>query len=206
MGLDLEAVEKTFRGLIRTLLIMPANSVRRANQFNPPPAGNQKEEFATVLIQEIGPLGWDEVTYLDTTESGYGQTGFGQGGFGQGEAGGFGEGGFGDDGFGEDVTNDIVELITGQRHFVASVQFFRGKAMLQAMRLGALLQSSNAREALIAAGIGLGKIGSPKEVSKVIDTFYETRSQMDIEFYLINQEEVAMQTFGKFSSAIYFEP
>lgn len=177
MPIDLPTVEQAFRATVRTLLGMAANSVRRANQFNPPPAGDQKTQFATVLVNEVDGRGWDDVTYA---------------------AAGFGEDGYGDG----NLDENVIESITGQRHFIASVQFFRGNAKSQAMRLKTLLQSSNGLQELQAAGIGLGKIGDIRDLSKLTDTFFEARAQFDVEFYLINQEQADLPTFGTFPVSI----
>jgi hypothetical protein len=185
MSLDLDLIEQTFRGVIRSILGMQPQSVRQANQFNPPPAGDQSQQFATVLVQEIGPTGWDEVTYATP-----------------GGDVGAGDQGFGSDGYGGDEVLTVTEQITGQRHFVASIQFFRGNARVQAVRLSQLIQSSNAVSSLLAAGIGIGKIGAVRNLTAVVDTFYEERSQIEIEFYVVVQEAVTMQTFGTFAGTL----
>jgi|GEM_PF-2971383 hypothetical protein len=179
MPIDLATVEKAFRATIRTLLAMPANSVHRANQFNPPPAGGQSTQFATVLVTEVDSTGSDDVTY-ESADSGFGTSGYGQ----------------------VAPSEDVVEVITGMRHFTASVQFFRGNAKFQAMRLKTLLQSSNGLQQLQAAGIGLGKMGPIRDLSKVTDTYFEQRSHFDVEFYVVNQEQVDMSTFGTFPVSI----
>jgi hypothetical protein len=177
MPIDLTVLEPAFRATIRTLLGMPANSVKRANQFNPPPAGDQATPFATVLVSEVGGEGWDDVTYANA--------------------------GFGQDGFGEGNEDDnVIETITGIRHFTASIQFFRGNAKSQAMRLKTLLQSTAAIQQLQAAGIGLGKLGDVRDLSQVVDTYYESRAQLIVEFCAINQETATVATFGSFPLSI----
>jgi hypothetical protein len=177
MPINLEALESDFRAVIRTVLEMPEHSVRRANQKNPPPAGDQATPFATVLVSEVGSTGWDDVTYSGVP---YGQDGFGEDEFG----------------------TTIIETITGQRHFTASIQFFKGKAKSQADRLKALLQSSTALQLLQAAGIGLGKIGEVRDLSQVVDTYYESRAQLNVEFYAVNQEQSLLASFGSFPVSI----
>jgi hypothetical protein len=186
MPLKLTSIEQAFRANIRTLLGMPENSVRRANQFDPPPAGDQETQFATVFIQQVGGIGWDEITHANPTidQDGYGQ------------------GGSGDGGAGTGAVNDVTEFITGNHLFVASVQFFRGDAIDQIERLGMLLQSSPSIQALLAAGIGLGKIGAIRNLSQVVDSFYENRAQMDVEFYVVDREQVDLATFGFFPVTI----
>jgi hypothetical protein len=184
MPLDLTAIEKAFRLNIRTLLQMPENSVRRANQFDPPPAGDQETQFATVFIQQLGSTGWDEVTHQDVSGDG-----------------GYGEGGYGDGGYGTGESEDVTEFITGQRHFIASVQFFRLDALSKANSLTALLQSSTSVQTLLAAGIGLGKIGTVRNLTTDVDSFFENRAQLDVEFYVISQEQVDLPTYAEFEVA-----
>ncbi len=184
MPIPLATIEQNFRENIRTLLGMAANSVRRANQTDPPPSGGQQDQYATVLVNEIGTYGWDEVTYTDPSQAGSGEQGSGEGPY------------------GGDETTDLTENITGQRHFTASVQFFRGNAIVMANTLGALLQSSNGIAANVADGICIAKIGPVRNLSALVDTFFENRAQMDIEFNYINQEQVDMPTFATFGGQI----
>jgi hypothetical protein len=163
---------------------MPENSVRRANQFNPPPSGGQEDQYATVLIQEIGTYGWDEVTYTDPSDAGSGESGSGS------------------DGYGGSETTDLTENITGQRRFMASVQFFRGNAIVLANTLGALLQSSASVAAMVADRICISKIGPVRNLSALVDTYFENRAQMDIEFNYVNQEQVDMPTFATFGGQL----
>lgn len=185
MPIDLTVIEPAFRATIRTLLGMADDSVRRANQFNPPPAGDQKSQFATLLITEVDGGGWDDVTYasIPNVDMGYG------------------EGSYGDGGYGEGVIS-VSETLTGMRYFTASIQFFRGNAKSQAMRLKTLLQSSAALQQLQAAGIGLGKIGTIRDLSKLTDTYIEQRAQLDVDFYVVNQEQLTLPTFGSFPVSV----
>lgn len=182
MALNLDAIEQGFRTAVQVLLGMQPDSVRRANQFNPPPAGDQAEQYATVLVQQLGNVGWDEVTHSNVPEP----------------TGGWGEDPDGSGGFGTGGVNDVVETITGQRHFVASVQFFRGNALVQANRLTQILQSSTCMQQMLAAGIGIGKIGAVRNLSLLVDTYFENRGQLDIEFYVVSVEQLTLATYGKF--------
>lgn len=184
MPIALATIEQNFRANVQELLGMPANSVRRANQQNPPPSGGQEDQYATVLIQDISTYGWDEVTYVDPSQAGLGQQGSGDGPLGGQE------------------TTDLTENITGQRHFTASVQFFRGDAMVKANTLTALLQSGGSIAAMVADGICIAKIGPIRNLPALVDTFFENRAQLDIEFNFINQEQVDMPTFATFGGQI----
>jgi hypothetical protein len=190
MALNLEAIETVFRKNIRMLLALPENSVWRANQQNPPQVEDQSFQFCTVLVQQIGPVGWDEVGYQDVPAPG--NPGFGQGGMGGG-------------GYGNGEVEDVNEFITGTRRFMASVQFFRGNALTRANSLTQLLQSTSSLQALQAAGIGLVKIGAVRNLSQVVDTYFENRAQIDIEFNVVSQEQTDMPTYGEFEFAPNFE-
>ena len=85
---------------------------------------------------------------------------------------------------------------------MASVQFFRGDAMVLANTLGALLQSSASVAAMIADGICISTIGPVRNLSALVDTFFENRAQMDIEFNYVNQEQVDMPTFATFGGQL----
>jgi hypothetical protein len=76
----LDAVQKDFRAMVRELLGMPDNSVRKANNNPGSPAGKPNEQFATVLFTSIQSTGHDANLYHDNedeeqtvTETGIGQ-------------------------------------------------------------------------------------------------------------------------------------
>ncbi len=58
--LDLKDVNKSVRGIIRTLLAMPADSIRPADQNAP--AGKEDQQFGTVKLNLIEAIGDDAVT------------------------------------------------------------------------------------------------------------------------------------------------
>ena len=159
---DLTGINKTVRELVRTLLNMPANSVRPANQNAP--AGAKTEQFATVLITIIDRTGWDESNLKNEISP----------------------------------STNVAETIIGQRKFTASVQFFRGDAYTKAARLGILLQTSSAIGKMQAVGLGLVKVGAATNLTAVVDTFWEERGQIIIEFHLVQVETVSTPTFGRF--------
>lgn len=159
-------VNRKLRELIRLTLGMPANSVRPANQHSP---AEGTEQFASVLVINVEPTGWDdsrfENTPLTITEAGM----------------------------------PVKETIIGQRKIVASVQFFRDNAYEQAMRLGVLLQSSAAQERMELAGFGLIRATTAKDLSAVANTLFEPRGQIDLELHLISSESAQTPTFGTFT-------
>ena len=166
---DLLEVNKRIRTLIRTLLAMPENSVRRANQTAP--TGSQSEQFATVFISWINRTGWDDLTLKNQIAP----------------------------------SLDVDETVVGQRHLSASIQFFRGDAYTKAQRLEALLQTSKAISAMQAANLGLVRIGQARNITGLVDTYWEERGQIDIEFHVIADEITALPTFGRFPIQINTE-
>lgn len=86
-----------------------------------------------------------------------------------------------------------------------SIQFFNGLAFTQAQRLGVLLQSSAVIERMNVLGIGLLKIGVARNLTGLIDTFWESRGQIDLEFSLLAREQMVLGTYGTFPLAVHYE-
>lgn len=172
---DLKAVNTKVRELVRTVLAMPANSVRPANQNAP--TGTMDQQFATVLITVINPTGWDESRAVN-------------------EAG---------------PSTNITESVVGQRHFVASVQFFRSDAYSQACKLRTLMTLSSSVEKMQALGLAFVRASAAKNLTTVVDTYWEERGQVDLEFHCVGLEAVSAPTYGDFpidfttSSTIHIE-
>lgn len=97
---------------------------------------------------------------------------------------------------------NVLETIEGVRHITASVQFFRGDAYTKAARLPALMRSSAAMDTCRAQGLGFIRCGSPRNLTQEIDTNFEERGQIDIEFYVIAREEISLPTYGRFPMSI----
>jgi len=164
--LDPHAVNRSLRGIIRTLLGMPANSVRPANQNAP--TGTMDEQFATVLVTSVGAEGWDDSRHQNEAQP----------------------------------STNVAESVTGQRRLAASVQFFRGDAYTQACRLRTLLGTSQAIASLQAAGLGFVSASPARNLTGVIDTYWEERAQIDIELYLIDHEVISTPTYGRFPISV----
>jgi hypothetical protein len=163
---DLKVVNQKVREFVRTVLAMPANSVRPANQNVPTTTVDQ--QFASVLITLIEPSGWDD-SRLENEAS---------------------------------PSTNVVESIVGQRRFVASVQFFRGNAYSQACRLYTLMSMSSSVALLQAAGLGFIRASAAKNLTTVIDTYWEERGQIDLEFYLVAKETASTATYGRFPVSV----
>lgn len=97
---------------------------------------------------------------------------------------------------------NVTESVQGVRHITASVQFFRGDAYTKAARLPALMRSSLAMDTCRAQGLGFIRCGSPRNLTQEIDTNFEERGQIDIEFYVIASETVSLPTYGRFPISI----
>lgn len=98
----------------------------------------------------------------------------------------------------EPETANLIETVQGARNFTASIQFFRGNAFDQAETLRRRLQMSDMIAACNAAGIVVTKFGKARNLSTVIDTFYEPRGQIDIDLSLIAQQTMSIATFNTF--------
>lgn len=97
---------------------------------------------------------------------------------------------------------NVIEAVDGTRHVVASIQIFRGDAYTKAARLPALLRTSAAVEKMQQLGLGFIRAGSPRNLTTQVDTNFEERGQIDIEFYVVAREEISIPTYGEFPVSI----
>lgn len=95
-------------------------------------------------------------------------------------------------------STNVAETITGQRHLIASVQFFRGDAYTKACRLEALMSMSSSIDRLQAIGLGFIRASPAKNLTAVVDAGWEERGQIDLEFYLVAKEVQSIPTYGRF--------
>lgn len=102
----------------------------------------------------------------------------------------------------DDPSLNVRETIDGVRHITASVQFFRGDAYTKAARLPALMRSSLAMDECRAQGLGFIRCGAPRNLTQEVDTNFEERGQIDVEFYVIAHEEISIPTYGRFPISI----
>lgn len=167
--MDNREINRRIRQLLRTVLGLSENYVRPANQNAP--TGSMDDPFATVLIVDYSPTGWDSKREADGT-----------------------------------LPDDIIETQEGQRLIMASVQFFRANAMTLAQRLPAALQTSAAIGLMRELGLGLVHLSSARDLAAVVNTLYEERAQLDIQFHLVAQEAVTLPTYGTFPISIDVTP
>jgi hypothetical protein len=159
---DIRLVNTKVRELIRTLLAMPVNSVRPANQNAP--TGLKTEQFATVLITEIAPTGDYDKRYTNELAP----------------------------------STNVSETSIGQELFACSLQFFRGDALTKANRLYKLIGMSAGAEFMQANGLGLVRVGAVQNLTGLVDTLWEERSQINLDFHLISLETASLLSYGEF--------
>jgi hypothetical protein len=97
---------------------------------------------------------------------------------------------------------NVAETIIGQRRLVASIQFFREDAYTKACRLNALLSMSSSVDKLQAMGLGLVRASPARNLTAVIDSAWEERAQIDLEFHLVAKEVQSIPTYGTFPVSV----
>lgn len=100
---------------------------------------------------------------------------------------------------------NVAETIIGQRRLVASIQFFRDDAYTKACRLNALLSMSSSVDKLQAIGLGLVRASPARNLTAVIDSAWEERAQIDLEFHLVAKEVQSIPTYGTFQISVTTE-
>lgn len=172
MSLQLSDINTKVRDLVASLLVMPAGTVRPANQNAPTgmltdDLGNPKQ-WSTVLLSDVTSQGWDDRTFATSAVD----------------------------------ANALTESISGARRLVASIQFFRGDAYSKACRLAALLQSDTATLYFQENGLGLIKVGDARNLTTIVDNYQEERGQLDVEFSCVSAETVTIDTYGSFAASV----
>lgn len=100
---------------------------------------------------------------------------------------------------------NVAETIIGQRRLVASIQFFRDDAYTKACRLNAILSMSSSVDKLQAIGLGLVRASPARNLTAVIDSAWEERAQIDLEFHLVAKEVQSIPTYGTFPISVTTE-
>jgi hypothetical protein len=160
------------RYLVRTVLGMPANSVRPSEQEAP--TGGAGQQFATVKIitDEVGNENYERVNApADPLHPDV------------------------DQGILETVNaiHTFVASVNVYRHGVVDTEgrpVYGGDAFAKAARLGQMLCSSNSAEILAGLGLGYVDCGTARNLSATVDGTYENRGQVDITFCIENPEQV----------------
>lgn len=98
------------------------------------------------------------------------------------------------------VDGELVELMSGWRRIIASVQFFRQTNNFApktiASRLQGLLRGSVARMHMNHFGLGLVRVGHVTDLSQVVDAYFEQRAQVELEFTVSSVEQAIVPTFA----------
>ncbi len=102
-------------------------------------------------------------------------------------------------------SHNVKETLQGMRLISVSVQFFRGDAYAKALRLGVRLQMQRQIAKMQAVGLGLVRMGSATDMTAVIDSDWEARAHIGMEFHIIAQESDSLPTFAIFPLAVLGE-
>lgn len=100
----------------------------------------------------------------------------------------------------------VTETVQGVRKLTATVQFFRPGANGLARRLAGRLQSAAAIELMQAAGLGLTHVGPVKDISSVVNTYWEDRAWMVLEFTATAVETATIDTYNVFPVTVTTGP
>lgn len=94
------------------------------------------------------------------------------------------------------VEHQLTETIDGSRSVEAYVEFFRAGAITNASRLKALLVSDVNASLLRKNGLSFVRSGEVQNLSQVVDTYWEERAQVILEFYISSVEQLTVATFS----------
>lgn len=96
-------------------------------------------------------------------------------------------------------STNVQETVVVQYKAMASVQFFKGDALTKARRLAVLLASTSMTEAMQKLGCGLVSVSAVRDLTGLVDTFWEARGQLDIVFILLAQEVLSVPSYNRFN-------
>jgi hypothetical protein len=99
----------------------------------------------------------------------------------------------------------VTETVQGVRKLTATVQFFRPGANQMARSLAARLQGAAAIELMQAAGLGLTQVGLVKDLSSVVNTYWEDRAWMVLEFAVTAGSTATLDTYSVFPITVTTE-
>lgn len=94
------------------------------------------------------------------------------------------------------VADQLTEVIQGTRQVICDLQMFRAGAYAKLSRLDALLRTDVANMMLQEKGLSFIKCSSARNLSEVVDTYYEERAQVIVEFYIASSETLTIPTFS----------
>lgn len=93
---------------------------------------------------------------------------------------------------------NVKETVAGTYRLSCSVQFFRENAYRNAVRLRTLLQTSPAQALFKEARLGLVSYSAARNLSETVNTLWEERGQIDVDFYAILGEVAVLPTYNRF--------
>lgn len=160
------------RRLVRTVMEMPANSVRPAEQLAP--AGGQTTEIATVKIIACDDAGWPAYSLEENADPTLVTEHL-------------------------DVPKVFVASIQFFRRPAVNADATGGKTAVgiakysnaafdRAARLAQRLQLSAGLELMTSLGLGLLEVGHPRNLSAIADATWESRGGVDVTFSAIARE------------------
>lgn len=100
------------------------------------------------------------------------------------------------------VPLNLLQLQSGMYHAIGSVQFFRDNAVSLGRRLRGALETSDSIALMQSQNLGLISVGNVRNLTGVIDTFFEERAQVNVEFYITVDTSRSVPTFGTFPISV----
>lgn len=102
-------------------------------------------------------------------------------------------------------STNLTESVYVHQRLVASVNFYRSDALMNAQRLAAVLNSSLAVESMQKIGLGLAGCSNVRNLTGVDDAVWESRAQIDIRFHILSITNLTIATYNKFPITISTE-
>ncbi len=99
----------------------------------------------------------------------------------------------------------VTETVRGVRALSVTIQFFRPGAVAAARSLVARLQGSTAIGMMQAAGLGLTRIGAAKDISAVVNTYWEERAWVTADFTVTAVDTATIDTYNAFPITVATE-
>jgi len=175
----IDDLNRLVRQLVRTVMGMPANSVRPSDQLAP--AGGQVDEIASVKIIDCQDSGWSVPAYeadeddsdvvneiLDTPKVFTASVQF----------------------FRRPATN--ADASSGKTAVGAAK--YSNAAFDRAARLGVLLQRSASTVVMQSIGLCLLTVGQARNLTAIADATWESRGQIDLTFNVVDRISAPVDT------------
>lgn len=102
-------------------------------------------------------------------------------------------------------STDVEETVYVTYRGMASVNFYRGDAQMNASRLAIRLQSTGAIETLQKMDLGLISCSGIRNLAGIDEAVWESRAQLDIMFAVLAYEALTVATYNQFRFEIATE-